>query len=53
MPRVTKREEKKEDRFIQLSKIAKSQLATLDDKDLIKSLKKLLETTFWDVGKKK
>ena len=50
---LIERKEKKEDRFIQLSKIAKSQLATLDDKDFIKSLKKLSETTFLDVGKKK
>ena len=50
---LIERKEKKEDRFIQLRKIAKSQLATFDDKDFIKSLKKLSETTYLDAGKKK
>lgn len=50
---LIERKENKEDRFIQLRKIAKSQLATLDDKDFIKSIKKLSETTYLDAGKKK
>jgi hypothetical protein len=50
---LIERKEKKEDRFIQLREIAKSQLATLDNTDFIKSLKKLSKTTFLDVSKKK
>ncbi|WP_234364134.1 KilA-N domain-containing protein [Lunatibacter salilacus] len=50
---LIERKEKKEDRFIQQSKIAKSQLTTLDDKDFIKSLKKLSKTTYLDAGRKK
>ncbi|WP_228779913.1 hypothetical protein [Aquiflexum lacus] len=49
---LIERKENKEDRFIQLRKIAKSQLATLDNKDFIKSIKKLSETTYLDAGKK-
>jgi hypothetical protein len=50
---LIERKENKEDRFNQLMKIAKSQLATLDDKDFIKSIKKLSQTTYLDAGKKK
>ncbi len=50
---LIERKEKKEDRFIQLRKIAKSQLATLNDKDFIKSIKKLSETSYLDAGKNK
>lgn len=50
---LIERKEKKEDRFIQLREIAKSQLATLGTTDFIKSLKKLSKTTFLDVSKKK
>ena len=50
---LIERKENKEDRFIQLRNIAKSQLATLDSKDFIKSIKKLSETTYLDAGKKK
>jgi len=35
-------------KFIQLNKVAKSQLSTLDGKDFMKSLKKLNDSTFID-----
>jgi len=38
----------KPERFIQLNKISKSQLSTLDGKDFMKSLKKLNDSTFID-----
>ncbi len=38
----------KPERFIQLNKIAKSQLSTLDGKNFMKSLKKLNDSTFID-----
>ena len=38
----------KSKRFIQLNKISKSQLSTLDGKDFMKSLKKLNDSTFID-----
>ena len=38
----------KHERFIQLNKIAKSQLSTLDGKNFMKSLKKLNDSTFID-----
>jgi len=50
---LIERKDNKEDRFLQLSKIARSQLATLNDKDFIKSIKKLSETAYLDAGKKK
>lgn len=50
---LIERKENKEGRFIQLRKIAKSQLATLVDIDFIKSIKKISETTYLDAIKKK
>ena len=38
----------KSKRFIQLNKISKSQLSTLDGKDFMKSLKKINDSTFID-----
>lgn len=40
-------------RFIQLTKVAQSQLNTLDGKDFIKSLKKLNDTTYLDEQNKR
>jgi hypothetical protein len=50
---LIERKDNKEDRFLQLSKIASSQLATLNDKDFIKSIKKLSETAYLNAGRKK
>lgn len=50
---MIERKETKEDRFVQLRKIANSQLATLDNKDFIKSLKKHSDKTYFDTLKNK
>jgi hypothetical protein len=41
----------KVERFVQLTKLAKTQLKTFEGKDFIKSLKKLTETTYLDTSK--
>ena len=43
----------KTERFKQLTKVAQSQLNTLDGKDFIKSLKKLNDTTYLDEQNKR
>jgi len=43
----------KVERFNQLTKVAQSQLKTLDDKDFIKSLRKLNDTTYLDEQNKR
>lgn len=50
---LIERKEKKEDRFVALDKISKSQLTTFNDKDFMKSIKKLSETTYLERGRKK
>src|SRR6056297_1635818 len=50
---LIERKENKQDRLIQLRETANAQLATLDGKDFIKSIKKLSKTTYLDAIKKR
>ena len=43
----------KEERFKQLTIIGKSQLETLDGKDFIRSIKRISEQTYLNIGDKK